>query len=142
MGKILSNEELLTLAWGARERACATYSGFAVGAALASGAGIFKGCNIESSSYGLTCCAERVALFSALAAGERKFMRIAVVADCVDPCPPCGACLQLLSDYASGIEVIMGNKDSIKTMKLSELLPHSFGSDLLPRSDMSSMENM
>lgn len=126
------HQQLLEAAWRAREQACCTYSGFAVGAALETVEGkTYDGCNVESSSYGLSCCAERVALFKALAAGERTFSRIAVVTDAGTICPPCGACRQLLSDYAPGIEVIMGNRDGSNVLQLAELYPHGFDASFL-----------
>jgi cytidine deaminase len=121
-------EKLLSTAKAARARAYAPYSRFAVGAALATADGaIFSGCNLENSSYGLTVCAERVALWGAYQAGFRNFTRMAVVADCSPPPAPCGACLQVIAELAGDIEVIMGNlQGEVVRKKLSELLPLPF----------------
>ena len=112
----------------ARERAMAAFSDFKVGAALETVDGrIITGCNIENSTYGLTMCAERVALFKALSEGHRSFTRIAVVADTPQTTSPCGACRQLLWELAGNIEVILGDLKGIKTThRLKDLLPHPF----------------
>lgn len=124
----VSAEALVTAARAARERAIAPYSGFLVGAALESADGrIFTGCNIENASYGLTVCAERVALLKALSEGQRSFTRIAVVADTPSPTPPCGPCRQLLWEYCGDIPVIMANLDSVSaTHRLASLFPMPF----------------
>src|SRR5687767_7118819 len=97
----VSKRQLIAVAMAARSRAVAPYSGFSVGAALLARSGrVYAGVNIESASFGLTCCAERVALFTALAAGERQFDAIAVVAPMAGGAMPCGACRQLLAEYA------------------------------------------
>jgi homotetrameric cytidine deaminase len=129
----MNPEDLLVdTAWKAREHACARYSRFMVGACLESEDGtLYTGCNVESSSYGLTCCAERVALFKALSEGARRFTRIAVVADTRQPCPPCGACRQLLYDYAPGLIVIQDNRTQRETRSIEELLPNGFQDDFL-----------
>ena len=116
----------------ARERAIATYSGFRVGAALRTRGGrIFRGCNIENASYGLTVCAERVALLTALAEGEREFDSIAVVSDATPPATPCGPCRQLLWEYCRDIEVVTADLHGHeRRFRMSELLPHPF--DLIP----------
>ena len=116
----------------ARERAIATYSGFRVGAALRTRGGrIFRGCNIENASYGLTVCAERVALLTALAEGEREFDAIAVVSDATPPATPCGPCRQLLWEYCRDIEVVTADLHGHeRRFRMSELLPHPF--DLIP----------
>ena len=121
-------DRLIEAAKAARERAYAPYSKFAVGAALlASDGQIFLGCNIENVSYGLTICAERVALFKALSEGHGRFARIAIVADTESPTPPCGACRQLLWEYAGDIEVVLANmRRETGRHRLSELLPHPF----------------
>ena len=96
--------------------------------------GVWTGVNVESSSYGLTCCAERTALFSALSSGvsERTFRRIAVVTDAANLTPPCGACRQVLWDYCGDIEIVLANlHDAIETHRLSVLLPHAFDKDNL-----------
>jgi cytidine deaminase len=122
------HEELLRLAFEAREGAYAPYSGFAVGAAIRSKNGsLFSGCNIENGSFGLTICAERVALFKAVSAGEKEFEALAVVADSEGPVYPCGACRQVLSEFKPDLTVIMSNLGfKIRIMKLTELLPYAF----------------
>ena len=112
----------------ARERAMAAFSDFKVGAALETTDGrIITGCNIENSTYGLTMCAERVAIFKALSEGHRSFTRIAVVADTSQPTSPCGACRQMLWEFAGDIEVILADLKGIKTThQLKDLLPHPF----------------
>ncbi len=125
--------ELFQAACQARERSLALYSHFQVGAALrCAGGEIVGGCNIESSSYGLTLCAERTALFKALSEGHRSFQRIQVVADTTELTPPCGACRQLLWDFAPGIEVVISNLTGLtRTFQMQDLLPHPFGSHFL-----------
>lgn len=122
-------KSLAEIAVKAKERAIPTYSKFRVGSALLTKNGKqFTGGNIESSSYSLTICAERVALFKALSEGERNFAAIAVASDDHDYCPPCGSCLQVLNDFCGDIEVILTNhNDEIKVYRLSDLLPHPFG---------------
>ena len=124
---------LVAAAIAARNRARARFSGFKVGAALETGAGeIVTGCNVENATYGLTMCAERVALYKALSDGRDVFARIAVVADTDDPTPPCGSCRQLLWEYCGDIDVVLANLSEIKRrMKLSELLPLPFDARLL-----------
>jgi cytidine deaminase len=106
----LSASDLVAAARRAREHAHAAYSTFKVGAALETADGqVFTGCNIENATYGLTICAERVAIFKAISEGHRAFTRIAVVADTTAPTPPCGACRQILWEFAGDIEVILAN---------------------------------
>ncbi|MGA7614186.1 MAG: cytidine deaminase [Thermoanaerobaculia bacterium] len=121
-------QELIHHAAEARERAIAPFSGFKVGAALRTRSGkIYQGCNVENASYGLTVCAERVALLSALAAGEREFTAVAVVTQSEEPSTPCGPCRQLMWEYCRDIEVILANLDGAsRDFKLSELFPHPF----------------
>ena len=116
----------------AREKALALYSGFRVGAALQCEDGtIFTGCNIESASYGLTICAERTALFKALSDGKKTFSRILVVADTRELTAPCGACRQVLWDFAPRIEVTIANLEGDqKTFQMKDLFPNPFGSHL------------
>jgi cytidine deaminase len=114
----------------ARERAVAPYSKFKVGAALLTKKGeIVTGANVESASYGLTCCAERVALFNALTSGRKDFVAVAVIAR-VDGGPmPCGACRQLLAEYASDSKVYVADSRKLKVVKqftIRELLPGAF----------------
>jgi cytidine deaminase len=124
---------LLAAATDARTRAHARYSGFKVGAALETTDGeVVTGCNIENATYGLTLCAERVALVKALSEGHGVFTAIAVVADTIDPTPPCGPCRQLLWEYCGDIEVILGNLDRpTGRYRLSALLPLPFDARLL-----------
>jgi cytidine deaminase len=126
-------QSLLTAAIDARRHAQAHYSGFKVGAALETADGqVMTGCNIENATYGLTLCAERVALVKALSEGHTVFTRIAVVADTNEPTPPCGPCRQLLWEYCGDIEVILGNLDKIRGRhRLSSLLPLPFDRRLL-----------
>jgi cytidine deaminase len=121
-------DSLIAAATRARERAIASYSGFRVGAALETAAGrVIEGCNIENATYGLTVCAERVALLTALAAGERAFARIAVVSQSHAPATPCGPCRQLLWEYCGDIDVITASiSGAVSGYRLSELLPHPF----------------
>jgi len=122
------SDPLVAAARDARERAIATYSGFRVGAALETADGtIVTGCNIENASYGLTICAERVAMFKALSEGHRAFVRIVVVADTAEPTPPCGACRQILWEFAGDIEVILADTKKVTaTWKLKDLFPAPF----------------
>lgn len=124
---------LVAAATEARTRAQARYSGFKVGAALETDDGlVITGCNIENASYGLTLCAERVALVKALSEGRTRFARIAVVADTQAPTPPCGPCRQLLWEYCGDIDVILANLERITaTLRLSALLPLPFDGRLL-----------
>lgn len=123
-------ELLVAEALAAREQASAPYSGFAVGAALlVSDSGVVRGANVESVSYGLTCCAERVALFKALTEGHRSFRAIAVVARHDGGVMPCGACRQLLFEYAPDAQVLVADAakpGSIREFKVADLLPGAF----------------
>ena len=124
----MNPEELIARAKEARENACAGYSHYQVGAALAAASGkVYTGCNIENSTYGLTVCAERVALWKALSEGERQFTQIAVVTSSEPPASPCGACRQLLWEYCGNINVILANVQGFrKTLDLAEIFPHPF----------------
>lgn len=128
-----SDEELVAAARDARTRAVAPYSKFKVGAALRLPDGrIVTGCNVENASYGLTVCAERVALLKALSDGHREFTAIAVVADTDSPTPPCGPCRQLLWEYCGDIPVVLANLSVIKARhQLLALLPFPFDGRLL-----------
>ena len=119
---------ILRAARSARDRAIAAFSEFKVGAALETADGrLITGCNIENSTCGLTMCAERVALFKALSEGYRSFRRIAVVADTHQPTSPCGACRQMLWEFAGNIDVILADLDDVRaTHQLKDLLPHPF----------------
>src|SRR5262245_48966357 len=111
----------------------AEYSEFQVGAALETTDGvIITGCNIENATYGLTICAERVAMFKALSEGHRHFKRIAIVAKTDDPTPPCGACRQIMWEFGGDLELILANLDRVTGhMQLSYLLPLPFDRRLL-----------
>jgi cytidine deaminase len=128
-----SADKLVNAARAARQHAVADFSGFKVGAALETDAGeIITGCNIENASYGLTICAERVAIFKALSEGKRSFTRIAVVADTASPTPPCGACRQIIWEFCGDVEVIIANLAAITaTLQMKDLLPLPFDKRLL-----------
>jgi len=117
-----------------KKTALAKYSQFHVASILETVDGeLFTGHNIEFSSYGLTICAERVALFKALSEGRRQFSRIYILSDAKAPCPPCGMCRQALMDYAPGLEVVMyGSGAEVKRMSIADLLPYAFTPDMLP----------
>jgi cytidine deaminase len=127
--------DLIKKAHEAKKRSFAPYSNFHVGAALLSASGeIYTGCNIEISTYALTICAERTAIFKAISEGERRFKAIAVVSDDPGYTPPCGACRQVLMDLAGNIEFLMINgKGEVEILKMKELLPHAFGKKNLDR---------
>ena len=124
----MTPDPLVAAATAAREKAFAPYSKFRVGAALEAEDGtIFAGCNVESASYGLTICAERVALVKAVSEGVTRFRRVAVVTDVGDLTPPCGACRQLLWEFAPDAVVILANlRGKSATYRVAELLPHGF----------------
>jgi len=126
-------DRLVAAARAARENAVAGFSGFKVGAALQTPDGsIITGCNIENATYGLTLCAERVAMFKALSEGHRSFTSVAVVADTADPTPPCGACRQILWEFGGNLEVFLANLTEHKgTFTMKELLPLPFDARLL-----------
>lgn len=123
-------EKLIAAARQAREFAHAPYSEFRVGAAVRTKSGrIFSGCNIENASYGLTLCAERVAIFKAVSEGEREFDSIVVVADTEKLTPPCGACRQIIWEFCGDIPVILANlKGKIERERAGKLLPRPFDS--------------
>jgi cytidine deaminase len=129
----LPASELVEAARRARELAMATFSHFKVGAALETAEGVVvTGCNIENATYGLTICAERVAMFKALSEGHRAFTRIAIVADTESPTPPCGACRQILWEFGGDLEVTLANLTEEKgTYRLGQLLPLPFDRTLL-----------
>lgn len=112
-------------AWKVRERAYAPYSKFAVGAVLiAKNGGVFEGCNVENLSYGLTMCAERVAIGAAVAAGVTEIVAVVVVADTKEPISPCGACRQVLAEFGNP-EVLLVGQTGSESFRLSELLPRA-----------------
>jgi cytidine deaminase len=125
--------KLAEIAIEAKQKALPLYSNFHVGAALLTeDEKVIIGCNIESSSYSLTICAERTAIFKAVSEGERKFKAIAIASDHPDFISPCGACRQVISDLCGDIDIIMVNhKKELKICKTSELLPLAFGDDKL-----------
>ncbi len=129
----MSASELIAAARRARRHARAEFSKFKVGAALETADGtIVTGCNIENATYGLTICAERVAMFKALSEGHRTFTRVAVVADTQAPTPPCGACRQILWEFGGDLEVILANlRRETGRHQLSDLLPLPFDARLL-----------
>jgi len=129
----MSDETLIEAAKGARERAFAPYSNFKVGAALQTKSGkIFTGCNIENASYGLTICAERVAIFKAISEGEKEFINLAVVADTENLTPPCGACRQIIWEFCGDVPVTFSNLEGkTETLLMKELLPRAFDSEFL-----------
>jgi cytidine deaminase len=125
-------QSLLDAAWKARENACCGFSHFAVGAAIETADGhIYSGCNIENASYGLTVCAERVAIWKALSEGVREFRQIVVVTDASTLTPPCGACRQIIWEYCRDIPVTAANRKNSRTWRMSELLPDAFAVDNL-----------
>jgi len=129
----MKDQELLRRALASMAHAHAPYSAFRVGAALLSASGVvYTGSNIESASYGLTICAERVAIFKAVSEGERRFQRLVVVADTPEPTPPCGACRQVIWELCGDIPVILANPSGNScTFTMRELLPYPFDGDFL-----------
>ena len=123
----MMKQELLNAALSARERAYAPYSKFLVGAAVLAKSGkIYTGCNIENASYGLTVCAERNALFSAVGAGEREFTALCVVGDTEASISPCGACRQVMAEFKVTCIILANLKGDVKEYTLEELLPYGF----------------
>lgn len=126
-------EPLIAAAKRARENAHAKFSNFRVGSALRASSGkIYSGCNVENATYGLTVCAERVAIFKAISEGERKFDAIAVVTDTDTLTPPCGACRQLIWEFCGDVPVILSNlQGATETVAMRTLLPKPFDSSNL-----------
>lgn len=124
----VTDADLIAAAQKAREQAFAPYSHFKVGAALLTASGeVFTGCNIESASYGLTVCAERVAVFKAVSEGARQFVKIAIVADTDQPTPPCGACRQVLWELCGDVPILLANpQGAVASHQMRELYPHPF----------------
>ncbi len=126
-------KKLIEAATTARTRAYAPYSDFQVGAAVESENGdIYIGCNVESASYGLTVCAERVAIWKGISCGETRFTQIAVVVDTEDLTPPCGVCRQIIWEFCGDVPVILANLEGkSEIIKMRELLPRAFDSKFL-----------
>lgn len=126
-------DTLISAAKAARERAYAPFSHFKVGAAIEDEHGIiYTGCNVENASYGLTLCAERVAVFKAISEGAGKLMRIVVVADTPTPTPPCGACRQILWEFMGDAPITLVNlADRQETLTLSSIFPRAFDASYL-----------
>jgi cytidine deaminase len=126
-------DSLASAALAARENAHAPYSHFRVGAALEGATGrVHSGCNVENATYGLTLCAERLAVFKAISEGERKFRRIAIAADTDALTPPCGACRQILWEFCGDIEIILVNpRGKSETLQLKDLFPRAFDASYL-----------
>jgi cytidine deaminase len=130
----MNYSDLLQIAHKAKKNSYSPYSNFRVGAVLVSENGnLYSGVNVENSSYGLTNCAERTAVFKAITDGERKFKTIVLASDAVDFIPPCGACRQVLMEVCGpDLDVVMSNSDNeIQILKLKDLLPLSFNKDYL-----------
>jgi cytidine deaminase len=127
------NDPLIAAAIAARAHAFAPYSKFQVGAAVEdAGGGIHTGCNVENSTYGLTVCAERVAIFKALSEGVRQFRRVVVAADTENLTPPCGACRQILWEFCGDVEITLVNlRGKTETYQLKELFPKAFDASYL-----------
>ena len=120
-------QQLIECAIEARKQSYSPYSNFAVGAALLCEDGtIFKGCNIENASYGLTNCAERTAIFKAISEGHRKFKALAVVADTEGPCAPCGACRQVMKEFKIPMIIMANLLGNMEIVSIEDLLPFSF----------------
>jgi len=126
-------EAVIKKAQKAREHAYAPYSGFKVGAALLAANGeVYSGCNIENSSYGLSMCAERVAVYKAVCAGTKDFRALVLATDTTEPASPCGACRQVLAEFSPELEIIMVNLSGQRLQKsLRELLPLAFDKNKL-----------
>ena len=122
---------LINMARKAQERAYAPYSGFRVGAALQGISGkVYTGCNVENASYGLTMCAERTAVAKAVSEGEQQFKALALVGDGQGFVFPCGACLQVMAEFAPDLVILLSDrKGHVATFSLKELLPHTFALD-------------
>ena len=127
------SDALVEAARQARENAFAPFSKFKVGAAVQDESGrIFTGCNVENATYGLTICAERVAIFKAISEGARRFKRVAVVADTGTLTPPCGACRQILWEFCGDVELVLANLEgNSETVRLCTLFPRAFDASFL-----------
>lgn len=130
----VTDQQLIEAARKARDHAYIPYSRFGVGAALLTADGrLFTGCNVENASYGLTCCAERTAMFKAVSEGAIQFAAIAVIADAPGPVSPCGACRQVMAEFAPAMRVLLANlKGEVRVTSVQELLPGAFTPGDLP----------
>jgi cytidine deaminase len=128
-----SLRQLLETAKTARLQSIAPFSNFLVGAAVKTAAGkVYTGCNVESASYGLTVCAERVAIWKALSEGERDFIELAIVADTGSLTPPCGTCRQIIWEFAKNATIVLGNlRGETQIVSISDLLPRAFDARFL-----------
>jgi len=128
-------ESLIETAKRAREQAVAPFSNFQVGAAVKTADGrVYTGCNVESASYGLTVCAERVAIWKALSEGERQFTDLAVVADTETLTPPCGTCRQIIWEFARGAKIVFANLEGkTEEFHIADLLPRAFDARFLTK---------
>ena len=126
-------EQLIESAKKVREKAYAPFSNFLVGAAVRTKDGkIYTGCNVESASYGLTVCAERIAIWKAVSEGEREFEQVAVVTDTEELTPPCGTCRQIIWEFCGDIPVTFSNlKGKVETVMMKEILPRAFDTKFL-----------
>ena len=133
MSEQAGEDRLIAAAKAARERSVAPFSKFLVGAAVETEDGkVYTGCNIESASYGLTVCAERVAIWKALSEGERKFKRLAVVADTETLTPPCGTCRQIIWEFCRDATIIFANlRGQSEDFQMRDLLPRAFDAKFL-----------
>jgi cytidine deaminase len=130
-------QPLIEAAQEAREHSVAPFSNFKVGAAVKTESGkVYTGCNVESASYGLTVCAERVAIWKALSEGERNFTELAVVADTETLTPPCGTCRQIIWEFARGANIVFANLNGkSEEFHMADLLPHAFDAKFLKKSN-------
>ena len=130
---MVDEDRLVAEAEKAKRNAHAPYSQFHVGAALETEDGqVFSGCNVEISSYGLSVCAERVAIFKAVSEGKRSFRRMVIVTETEEFCPPCGACRQVIWDFAPDLEIVLVNsRGERQRWRIGELYPNAFGNEYL-----------
>lgn len=128
-----SLQSLVEVATSARLQSVAPFSNFLVGAAVRTENGkVYTGCNVESASYGLTVCAERVAIWKALSEGERHFTELAVVADTESLTPPCGTCRQIIWEFAKHATIVLANLRGLReTVSIRDLLPRAFDARFL-----------
>ena len=133
----MTDRELIAHAAEFRSRAYAPYSGFAVGAALRGRSGrIYGGVNVENASYPVGICAERAAIAAAVAAGEREFKALAVIADSPEACAPCGMCRQMLMEFPIERIILANTAGALRILTPAELLPHAFGAAALPAKEI------